>query len=74
LPTFLAVVVFDWRETGVVMPIGHGVPARKGYGRELIECALPYQLKAETRLEFGTDGVRCQIKTAIVREDVADER
>ena len=36
-------------------------PRRKGYGSELIERALPYQLGAETRLEFGADGVRCAI-------------
>lgn len=67
-------VILDWRETGVVMAGGAGAPSRKGYGRELIERALPYQLKAETRLEFGSDGVRCQIRTAIVSEDADDER
>jgi two-component sensor histidine kinase len=36
-------------------------PARKGFGSELIERALPYQLGAETKLEFGPDGVRCEI-------------
>ena len=34
---------------------------RKGYGSELIEKALPYQLGAKTKLEFGVDGVRCEI-------------
>ena len=53
----------EWRESGVAMPEG-GRPARKGYGIELIERALPYQLKAETELEFGPDGVRCGIAVA----------
>jgi hypothetical protein len=45
---------------------------RKGYGSELIERALPYQLKAETRLEFGPDGVRCRLATAVEREGTTD--
>lgn len=50
----------DWRESGVP-PLEDGAPRRRGYGSELIERALPYQLGAETRLEFGADGVRCAI-------------
>ena len=53
-------VTLDWAETGVVMP-GADAPRRKGYGRELIERALPYQLGAKTTLSFGSDGVRCTI-------------
>lgn len=52
-------VVLDWRETGVAMPAE--LPARRGYGSELIERALPYQLKAKTSLHFAADGVRCSI-------------
>lgn len=53
-------VLIEWREGGVPMAEG-ALPRRKGYGTELIERALPYQLGAETRLEFGADGVRCAI-------------
>ncbi len=53
-------VALEWRESGVTMPAA-GRQARKGYGSELIERALPYQLKAKTRIEFGADGVRCSI-------------
>lgn len=53
-------LVLDWVESGVAMP-RTGSPLRKGYGSELIERALPYQLRAETRLEFGDDGLRCHI-------------
>ncbi len=49
----------EWRESGVAMP--EGGPKRMGYGCELITRALPYQLGAETNLEFGPDGVRCRI-------------
>jgi two-component sensor histidine kinase len=53
-------VLLEWREGGVPMA-EDAPPRRKGYGSELIERALPYQLGAETRLEFGADGVRCAI-------------
>jgi PAS domain S-box-containing protein len=52
-------VVLEWQESGVTMPVIKS--RRKGYGSELIERALPYQLKAQTKLDFGPDGVRCQI-------------
>jgi hypothetical protein len=34
---------------------------RRGFGRELIEVILPYELDAETRMDFRDDGVRCSI-------------
>ena len=52
-------LVIDWRESGVSMP--GGPPAHRGYGTGLITVALPYQLDAETALEFAPDGVRCRI-------------
>jgi two-component sensor histidine kinase len=66
-------VVLDWRETGVEMSDRGSRTARKGYGSELIERALPYQLKAETRLEFGPDGVRCRIVMVVEREEKAND-
>jgi two-component sensor histidine kinase len=54
-------IALEWRESGVAMPDG-GRPARRGYGTELIERALRYQLKAKTKLEFGEDGVCCLIE------------
>jgi PAS domain S-box-containing protein len=53
----------EWRESGVAMP--EGGPTRRGYGRELIERALAYQLGAKTKLEFKRDGVRCEIAVPI---------
>ncbi len=35
---------------------------RHGYGRKLIEEALPYSLGAEARFELGADTLRCQIR------------
>src|SRR3954466_12712094 len=53
-------VKLDWREAGVSLP--PGPPPRKGYGRELIERALPYQLDAVTKFEIAADGVRCSVE------------
>jgi PAS domain S-box-containing protein len=55
-------VALEWRETGMRLS---GPPARKGYGSELIERALPYQLKAKTQLNFCPDGVRCKISVPV---------
>lgn len=65
-------VMFEWSESGVRMPEG-GLPKRKGYGSELIERALPYQLQAKTDLQFGTDGVRCVI-VAPARADGVEKK
>lgn len=52
-------IILVWKETGVQLPAQ--VPARRGYGRELIDRALQYQLDADTQLSFEPDGVRCTI-------------
>lgn len=65
-------VALEWRETGVDMQNRNGDPATRGYGSELIERALPYQLKAETSLEFGPEGVHCRITIAIEREEAGN--
>jgi PAS domain S-box-containing protein len=50
----------EWLETGVAGL--EAVDGRRGYGRELIEVALPYALGAQTRLDFHESGtVRCAI-------------
>jgi two-component system CheB/CheR fusion protein len=49
----------EWRETGVAAV--DSKPARRGFGREWIERGLPYQLGAQTSLEFLPGGVACVI-------------
>ncbi|WP_133501720.1 PAS domain S-box protein [Cognatilysobacter terrigena] len=56
----------DWHESGVSVPEhARSDEARWGYGRELIERALPYQLNAETRYALDEDGVRCTIRVPL---------
>jgi PAS domain S-box-containing protein len=59
------VLSVDWRETGVTMSQVNVVRPGGGYGRELIERALPYQLGARTSYNFEEDGVHCTIDLAI---------
>lgn len=49
-----------WLEEGIRTHPQDG-PIRRGYGRELIEKALPYALKARTRFEIGASELRCTI-------------
>jgi two-component sensor histidine kinase len=53
-------LALEWRESGVAL-YEKIAPARKGFGRTLIEEALPYQLDAKTRLEFGDNDVCCSV-------------
>jgi hypothetical protein len=46
-------------------------PACRGYGGEPIEYAPPYQLKADTMLEFRSDGVHCRIAAVLPSEERA---
>lgn len=57
----------DWLETGVSGLPPASAPAQGGgYGRELIERALPYQLGARTSYELTADGVHCTIQVDTV--------
>ncbi|MFE1597641.1 CheR family methyltransferase [Methylobacterium sp. ID0610] len=47
----------DWVEEGITVDGERG----SGYGRELIERALPYALGAQTRYELDASSLRCRI-------------
>jgi PAS domain S-box-containing protein len=51
-------LVVEWEETGVAPK----ADTRRGYGRELIEVALPLALGAQTKFDLGPRGVRCSIE------------
>lgn len=55
----------EWEETGVTVQASDP-DAKDGYGRELIERALPYQMKAKTRYDMTADGVRCAISIPVL--------
>lgn len=62
-------VILNWLETNVDMTDSLLTPRRTGYGRELIERALPYQLNATTKLEFTAEGVRCSVELPLERTE-----
>jgi two-component sensor histidine kinase len=58
---------FEWCESGLHLG-NHSIGnAKKGFGRHLIEDALPYQLDATTHFELGREGVRCRIELPLKR-------
>jgi two-component system CheB/CheR fusion protein len=58
-----------WKEDGVRALDTR--PSRSGFGRELIEKGLPFELGAETSLEFARGGVRASIELPLT-DRVAD--
>ena len=50
---------FDWTERGVTAMASE--PRRRGFGTEILERSLGYELKADTTLAFAPDGIRCRI-------------
>jgi two-component sensor histidine kinase len=50
---------FEWREFGV--SIVGSAPRRRGFGHELIERTLPYELAAATSIDFRPGGIRCSV-------------
>ncbi|MEY8839453.1 PAS domain S-box protein, partial [Cribrihabitans sp. XS_ASV171] len=52
---------FEWLETGIEVAEPDGGARDGGYGRELIERALPYQLGAETSYDLEPHALRCVV-------------
>jgi signal transduction histidine kinase len=65
-------LLLEWTERGAPRRRGGATP-RRGFGRELIEQALPYELDARTELHLGDGGARCRIELPLepVREGAA---
>jgi len=54
------VLILHWEESGVLIP--SGVERRRGFGTELLERALNFELGAKTTLDFAPDGLRCTLE------------
>ncbi|MEG3166340.1 sensor histidine kinase [Sphingomonas sp. PB2P19] len=67
-------LVLEWVEEGVGSAPGGEDTTRKGYGRELIERALPYALNATTSFELNNDGLRCTIDLPLTDRNRAEDR
>jgi PAS domain S-box-containing protein len=61
-------VVLEWIERDFAStPATSAHSARRGYGRTLIEEALPYSLSAQTSFDLGKEGLRCTISLPLVK-------
>lgn len=62
-----AQLVFDWLEKGgpAVAP-----PQRKGFGTELLERTLAFEMKGQTALSFNASGLHCRINIPLNRRTV----
>lgn len=56
-------LVFGWRERAACAVAS--VPRRKGFGTELLERVLTYELGARTSLSFAAEGFRCTIEVPL---------
>ena len=68
-----SVLTLDWAETG-----GSEVqaPARRGFGTDVLEEMLAYDLGARAALAFGSEGLRCTLRlplTARIGRRIANE-
>ena len=54
----------EWRESGVEIS-DRDKPTRRGFGFDLIERGLPYQLGATTEVTFSTDGLVCNLALSL---------
>ena len=66
-------LALEWIEEGVGRAPKESA-TRKGYGRELIERALPHALNATTSFELTHDGVRCTIDLPLVDRNGSEDR
>ena len=62
-------LVLGWIERGIASPHAADMK-RSGYGRTLIEEALPYSLSAETKFELDANTLRCLISLPLATKDV----
>jgi two-component sensor histidine kinase len=60
-------LVLDWRERGGPRV---GPPQRKGFGAELLEKTLAFELKGKTMLNFDPSGLQCTIAIPLNRQVV----
>lgn len=67
------VLALEWTESGTAGEV-ETLPERRGYGRELIERALPYSLGARTDYAFTPDGLRCTIDIPLGKKQPRDRR
>lgn len=49
-------------------------PARRGFGLDLIERTVPYELRGASRLSFEPGGIHCVIDIPLTRDNIVSDR
>lgn len=62
---------FQWRESGVEPPVA--TPEHRGFGLDLIEKGLPYELGGAATVAFNPSGIACSIRIPLENHVVAIE-
>ena len=65
-------LVLEWKEQGLAQLPQPADSERRGYGRRLIEEALPYSLSAETKFELSVDSLYCRISLPLAPNDASE--
>ena len=55
-------LVFDWNETGAPARPVAAVPRRVGFGSELIEGRIPYELAGHGKVTIDSQGAQCHLE------------
>lgn len=61
-----------WKESGLSAPLQQ--PGPEGFGTELIERNLPYELAASGRLHHDPDGIECVIEVPATRRVLVEDQ
>jgi two-component sensor histidine kinase len=61
-------VRLEWVEEGVPTH----PPTHRGFGRDLLERTVPYELRGASRLTFEADGARCVIDIPLTRDNIVE--
>jgi two-component sensor histidine kinase len=65
-------VRLEWVEEGLSSPVQP--PSHRGFGRDLIERTVPYELRSTASLTFEPDGVRCIIDIPLTPDLIFTEQ
>ncbi|WP_262272429.1 PAS domain S-box protein [Microvirga yunnanensis] len=63
-------LVLEWKESGLADRVAKR--KRRGFGTDLLERTLTYELKAKTVQTFESDGLRCTIELPLTKRIVID--
>jgi len=61
-------LMLEWLESGV--QIATPIPTHRGFGRDLIERTVPYELRGSSHFGFEPGGIRCVFEVPLTADNV----